>query len=96
MIFRLLARSMFFTHLFACPSGSIISGQRRACFTMIPFSTEKLSVGRPQFDQLRICSGLPRVVRREKFSVQGMRSSSASRFHPCTIVERNSVEKHPR
>eukprot|EP01136_Pigoraptor_vietnamica_P022273 Opistho-1_new@73225 len=39
--------SRFLIHLFACPCGSMNSGQRRDALTITPFSTERLSRGRP-------------------------------------------------
>eukprot|EP00959_Pyramimonas_sp_CCMP1952_P082876 1732102-Pyramimonas_sp.AAC.1 len=50
---RLLARSMFLTHLFACPCGSIISGHRRAFATMMPLSMENESFGSPAMSHSR-------------------------------------------
>jgi hypothetical protein len=47
------ARSMLRTHLLACRCGSIMSGQRRACATMMPFSTLAASFGRPAASHLR-------------------------------------------
>lgn len=38
----------------------------------MPFSTEKLSAGRPASDQARMVIGLPSVVASEKVSLQGM------------------------
>jgi len=61
-----LSFSIFFTHLLACPCGSIISGQRRALDTMMPFSTDTTSVGSPAIVQARTftgsCSVLVRLV----------------------------------
>ncbi len=48
---------MFLTHLLAWPCGSIMSGQRRALDTMMPFSTDSVSVGRPAMVQERTLTG---------------------------------------
>lgn len=39
---KLFFFSMFFTHLHACPCGSIINGHRLALFTIMALSTDKL------------------------------------------------------
>mmetsp|Transcript_13734 Transcript_13734/g.31761 ORF Transcript_13734/g.31761 Transcript_13734/m.31761 type:complete len:259 (-) Transcript_13734:8766-9542(-) len=54
---HLCSFSMFFTHLFACDSGSIISGHRRLLEIMMPFSTDRVSDGKPAMPQARICTG---------------------------------------
>ena len=51
----------FFIHLLAWPWGSINSGHRRENWTITPFSTDKVSRGRPQICQDLIFTGLDRV-----------------------------------
>mmetsp|Transcript_16562 Transcript_16562/g.49424 ORF Transcript_16562/g.49424 Transcript_16562/m.49424 type:complete len:316 (+) Transcript_16562:2994-3941(+) len=54
---RPFSRSMFLIHLLACICGSIMSGQRRALDTMMPFSTETVSVGSPAIVHARMRTG---------------------------------------
>ena len=44
---RLFSSSMFRIHLLPCVCGSIIRGQREELHTMMPFSVDRLSFGRP-------------------------------------------------
>jgi len=53
--------SIRFIHLFAYPYGSMQRGQRRALKTIIAFSTEKVSEGRPSMNHARILTGSPRT-----------------------------------
>lgn len=49
-----------------------MSGHRRALATMMPFSVEKESLGRPAICHSRILTGSPRMVVRENLAVWGM------------------------
>ena len=56
-IFRLFPASICLIHLFACSWGSIISGHLPACVTMMAFSVETASRGRPHVFHVRISYG---------------------------------------
>ena len=45
---------MLFTHLLACPCGSIKRGQRLENCVITPFSTERLSRGRPLKNNINV------------------------------------------
>jgi hypothetical protein len=53
---------MRLTHLFACPCGSIISGQRLLSLSIIALSTLKLSLGSLAITHDRIRTGSPSVL----------------------------------
>mmetsp|Transcript_24182 Transcript_24182/g.45892 ORF Transcript_24182/g.45892 Transcript_24182/m.45892 type:complete len:318 (+) Transcript_24182:74-1027(+) len=92
---RLLARSMFFTHLFACPCGSIISGHRRALATTMPLSMEKLSLGSPAINHSRILTGSPSAVASAYFLERGMFASAHSATHCSTSSSRYFMVNAP-
>mmetsp|Transcript_29030 Transcript_29030/g.94592 ORF Transcript_29030/g.94592 Transcript_29030/m.94592 type:complete len:201 (-) Transcript_29030:930-1532(-) len=83
-------------HLLACPCGSIMSGHRRAEATMIAFSTEKRSLGRPAMFHARILTGSPRVLTREKRAPHGTRCARTRRPHAATASRRCTASKGPR
>ena len=86
---------MFFTHLFACPCGSIIKGHRRALATMMPFSTETESEGKPAMVHARICTGSASVVWMSAPGVCGSRSSAIFADHSCNSSARNEGVNGP-
>lgn len=59
----------------------------------MPFSTEKLSAGRPANDQARICMGFPSVLASENFSEQGIFWRTHSAFQSSKICARYCNEK---
>jgi len=81
-------------HRLACPCGSMKSGQRREYWTMIPFSTLRLSLGRPAICQLRIFTGSLRVSVSRQCSLCGTPISSHFSTQLCTIDIRYSPWIH--
>ena len=63
---------------------------------MIPFCTENSSVGRPAMFHVRICTASPRVLIREKVSVQGIPSFFTSSNQCSTSSWRYAEVKAPR
>jgi len=70
-------------------------GQCRENCTITPFSTERVSFGRPAICQVRIFTGIPSVEMREAFFVWGSlytvslschRWISSVRYSPCVCV----------
>ncbi len=88
---------MFFTHLLACPWGSMKSGHLLENCTMIPFSTDRVSLGRPDICQFLILTGSPNIENRLAASVCGTLNSTkepcqdstrAVRYSPCVKEKR--------
>mmetsp|Transcript_5672 Transcript_5672/g.19275 ORF Transcript_5672/g.19275 Transcript_5672/m.19275 type:complete len:353 (+) Transcript_5672:2909-3967(+) len=93
---RLRSFSMFFTHLFACPCGSTMSGQRRPRVTMTPFSVEKASAGSPWMFQSRTSLGLARKLAKSNTSLAGMLRTLIAGSHVLsTSSSRYSLGKGP-
>ena len=86
---------MFFTHLFACPCGSIISGHRRALATMMPFSIETESDGKPAMVHWRIRTGSPSVLWMSAPGVCGSFSRAISLDHSRNSSARNEGVNGP-
>mmetsp|Transcript_5846 Transcript_5846/g.17898 ORF Transcript_5846/g.17898 Transcript_5846/m.17898 type:complete len:221 (+) Transcript_5846:253-915(+) len=59
------------THLLARPCGSMHRGHRRPWSTMMPFSAENSSLGRPQMFHCRILTGSPSTDSRRKCGLHG-------------------------
>ena len=93
---RLAGRSRFLIHLLACPWGSIISGQRRALATTMPFSMEKESLGRPAISQSRTLTGSPRMAESEKRGVCATSAAPVSATKSSMMEERQEAVKAPR
>ena len=72
LTFNWLSFSMLRIHLLACPCGSIINGQREVLKTTMPFSTLKVSVGKPCMFQSRINTSSPKVVRNDGLLLHGI------------------------
>mmetsp|Transcript_3424 Transcript_3424/g.8506 ORF Transcript_3424/g.8506 Transcript_3424/m.8506 type:complete len:308 (-) Transcript_3424:797-1720(-) len=89
------SRSMFFTHLLACPCGSIISGQRRALNRMMPFSTLTPSVGSPAIFHARTCTGSWSVLMMLVPGVCGMDSRSIIAIQSVSRSARYTGVKGP-
>ena len=83
--FNEFASSIFFTHLFAWPCGSIIRGQRLLRKSIMPFSIEKASFGSLLMIQDRMVTGLPSVSRRVK-PVEQVIPFEVSRVDHCLIA----------
>ena len=56
-------------------------GQRRALFTMMALSMEKLSLGRPWMTHSLICTGSPSTLAMRKSEEQGMPRPWHSEVH---------------
>lgn len=82
--------TIFRTHLLACPCGSMNSGHRRENCTMTPFSTDRLSLGKPAICQLRTFTGSLIVSTRFGWSVWGTLYLSNCLIHSAVISCRNS------
>jgi hypothetical protein len=83
------------THL-ARTCGSIISGHRLALLTIMPFSTEKASVGRPWMCHCLILMGSPYVTASRGAALQGTPFSRHLVSQSATHCLRKSVVKAPR
>ena len=89
--------SMFLTHLFACPCGSIISGQRVPRVTSTPFSVEKASAGSPWMFQSRTSSLFARKAQKSKPAEHGMFSVRTPLSHwSCSSFARYSESNGPQ
>ena len=82
--------TMFLTHLLACPWGSIKSGHLRENWTMIPFSTDRVSLGRPAICQFLILTGSARIENRLAPSVWGTLEIIKDACHDSTSATRYS------
>mmetsp|Transcript_14878 Transcript_14878/g.35910 ORF Transcript_14878/g.35910 Transcript_14878/m.35910 type:complete len:233 (+) Transcript_14878:441-1139(+) len=87
---------MFFTHLFACPWGSIMSGQRRALAIMMPLSMEKESLGKPAMPHSRIATGSPKQLLSEYLALEGMPACLHCATQESAIPSRNAMVKVPK
>lgn len=63
---------VFIEQKYDLPWGSIMSGHRRDFSTMIPFSMENASTGRPAMFHARTTTGSPSVAASENDSEQGI------------------------
>ena len=75
-------------HLFACPCGSMESGQRRAFERMMPFSVETVSTGSPCTCHLRTLTGSAITFETDAPSECGTASAASCVRHPSAIVRR--------
>lgn len=86
---------MFLIHRFACPWGSIISGQRVPRVVITPFSVEKLSAGRPRMFQSRTSEGSAMNSEKEKPAEAGMFRSTIKGVQAPHRAWRYSLGKGP-
>mmetsp|Transcript_6043 Transcript_6043/g.20083 ORF Transcript_6043/g.20083 Transcript_6043/m.20083 type:complete len:219 (-) Transcript_6043:345-1001(-) len=86
---------MFFIQRLAWPCGSIISGHRLALATMIPFSTDTASEGRPAICHCLICTGSAKVVWISAPGVCGTFNSTIFPNHSSRSSWRNSGVNGP-
>lgn len=93
--FNWLSDSLFFTHLFACPCGSIIRGQRLLSNSIIALSMLKLSFGSLSITHPRILTASPNVVSSRKFSLQGMFLAPNNLAHWEIACSRNADVNAP-
>lgn len=93
--FNWLSLSLFFTHLFACPCGSIISGQRLLSNSIIALSMLKLSFGSLSITHPRILTASPSVVSSRKFSLQRIFLAPNNLAHWEIACSRNADVKAP-
>ena len=93
---KLFDFSIALTHLFACPWGSIISGQRRALAIMMPLSMLKLSLGNPAMPHSRIATGSPRHLMRENLAEDWIPASLHLFTQLSAMPSRNAIVKVPR
>mmetsp|Transcript_47092 Transcript_47092/g.87775 ORF Transcript_47092/g.87775 Transcript_47092/m.87775 type:complete len:268 (-) Transcript_47092:1348-2151(-) len=87
--------SVFLIHLLACPWGSMKSGQRRALETMMPFSVDTMSLGRPAICHARTLTGSDSTLVMLTWGVCGMLISSMNFDHTALRSRRNSGVKTP-
>mmetsp|Transcript_60686 Transcript_60686/g.107758 ORF Transcript_60686/g.107758 Transcript_60686/m.107758 type:complete len:230 (-) Transcript_60686:5741-6430(-) len=82
-------------YLLACRCGSISNGQRLAVAMMMPFSTERLSFGRPQTDHCWMTTGLPSTFTRVAASLWVSFSLSSDSSHSFSNPARYSPANGP-